>query len=412
MAKKNSRSTARLPHDDLYKTTAEHVRSALEKLRAGASHKFGPSTDYDVVTDTGERLPPKAVFGLAASEALGFEVLPEHFSGGAGTPCFRVLEAAGLTILPKDELASSGNWWVNQNQTYKHEVHGGFLWSPKANKNGGKNQFYDNMTLVKPGDLIFSFCDTFIKAVGVALGPAQTTDKPDFGGAGENWERKGWLVPVEFSEIDTPVRPKDFIEELRPHIADKYAPLQSNGNGNQSVYLASISDGFANVLLTKIGKPAPTRADALTVEERKDEEVQDAIQGRTDIGPTQKQQLVQARRGQGIFRSNVRLNEKKCRITGVQDVRLLIASHIKPWADSSDKEKLDGRNGLLLSPHVDRLFDKGLISFQNDGTMLVSSKLDRAVFSHWKIDEKKNVGAFKPEQCAYLEYHRSNRFKK
>jgi predicted restriction endonuclease len=90
----------------------------------------------------------------------------------------------------------------------------------------------------------------------------------------------------------------------------------------------------------------------------------------------------------------------------------LIASHIKPWADSSDKEKLDGCNGLILSPHVDRLFDKGLISFENDGSILVSPKLDQAVLADWSIDKTKNVGGFKPEQCVYLEYHRSNRFKK
>jgi putative restriction endonuclease len=89
------------------------------------------------------------------------------------------------------------------------------------------------MMLVKSGDLVFSFCDTLIKAVGVALGPAEIADKPEFGVAGENWEKEGWLVPVEFSEIEAYVRPKDFIEELRPFLADKYAPLQSNGNGNQ-----------------------------------------------------------------------------------------------------------------------------------------------------------------------------------
>ena len=70
------------------------------------------------------------------------------------------------------------------------------------------------------------------------------------------------------------------------------------------------------------------------------------------------------RRGGGrVFKSNVRLNENKCRVTGITDQRLLIASHIKPWAVSSDKEKLDGCNGLLLSP---RLFERGLISFGND----------------------------------------------
>jgi hypothetical protein len=53
------------------------------------------------------------------------------------------------------------------------------IWSPRTNKDGAKNHFYDNMALVKSGDLVFSFCDTKIKAVGVALGPAQTADKPN-----------------------------------------------------------------------------------------------------------------------------------------------------------------------------------------------------------------------------------------
>ena len=61
-------------------------------------------------------------------------------------------------------------WWVNQNQTYKAEVSGGFLWSPKTRKDGGRNQFYVNMTLVQPGDVVFSFCDTLIKAVGIVTG--------------------------------------------------------------------------------------------------------------------------------------------------------------------------------------------------------------------------------------------------
>ena len=65
----------------------------------------------------------------------------------------------------------------------------------------------------------------------------------------------------------------------------------------------------------------------------KEDDAQKAVEGRTDIGPTQKQQLIQARRGQGVFKSNVRLNENKCRVTGVEDLRLLIASHIKPWVN-------------------------------------------------------------------------------
>lgn len=61
-------------------------------------------------------------------------------------------------------------WWVNQNQTYVHEVGGGYLWSPKVNANGRQNRFYDSMTEAVPGDVVFSFCDTYIKAIGVVTG--------------------------------------------------------------------------------------------------------------------------------------------------------------------------------------------------------------------------------------------------
>jgi putative restriction endonuclease len=82
-------------------------------------------------------------------------------------------------------------WWVNQNQTYRAEVRGSFMWSPKQNANGARNQFYENMREVSPGDVVFSFCDTRIKAVGVVTGSAQTGPKPDFGAAGANWSREG-----------------------------------------------------------------------------------------------------------------------------------------------------------------------------------------------------------------------------
>jgi putative restriction endonuclease len=304
-------------------------------------------------------------------------------------------------------------WWVNQNQTYRYEIPGGFLWSPKTIKNNRKNHFYDNMEQVRSGDLIFSFVDTKIKAVGVATGPGRTAEKPDFGSAGENWQKEGWLVPAEFTELTDSIRPKDFVNELLPHLAAKYAPLKTNGDGYQHVYLASISEGFTSVLLKKIGKTASDFTNGLLEnDEEKVDRAQKAIEGRTDIGPTQKQQLVLSRRGQGVFKANVRLNETEYRLTGVTDPRLLIASHIKPWSDSSDKEKLDGRNGLLLSPHADRLFDRGLISFENDGTVLVSTTLDQTTLSQWGFSKITNVGAFKPEQCTYLEYHRTERFKK
>jgi len=120
---------------------------------------------------------------------------------------------------------------------------------------------------------------------------------------------------------------------------------------------------------------------------------------------------VKSRRGQGVFRKNVRLLEKRCRVTGISEMRHLIASHIKPWKDSTDMEKLSGYNGLLLAPHVDHLFDKGWISFADDGELLVSPRLDAAVLSKWGVLLPLNVGAFSKDQAVFLAWHRKNTLK-
>jgi predicted restriction endonuclease len=104
--------------------------------------------------------------------------------------------------------------------------------------------------------------------------------------------------------------------------------------------------------------------------------------------------------------------ESECRVTRLTDSNYLIASHIKPWSHSNDNEKLDGNNGLLLSPHIDKLFDNGHISFSNNGDMLISSKINPDVLSLWSIDKDLNVGGFNKQQQKYLEYHRSIILKK
>src|SRR6266545_3325863 len=145
-------------------------------------------------------------------------------------------------------------WWVNQNQTYRAEVRGSFMWSPKQNANGARNQFYENMREASAGDIVFSFCDTRIKAVGVVTGQAQTGPKPDFGAAGSNWSREGWFVPVDYCVLNNQIRPKDHAAILRPFLPSKYSPLQESGDGLQSVYLAELPQALADALIGLIGQ--------------------------------------------------------------------------------------------------------------------------------------------------------------
>jgi hypothetical protein len=92
---------------------------------------------------------------------------------------------------------------------------------------------------------------------------------------------------------------------------------------------------------------------------------------------TERSGLVNSRVGQGYYRQIIR--EKwgnKCPMTGCEIIRILIASHIVPWSESNDVERLDADNGILLSPSADSLFDRHLISFTDQGELLLSKKLE------------------------------------
>lgn len=309
-------------------------------------------------------------------------------------------------------------WWVNQNQTYRHEVQGGYLWSPKRNANGARNPFYESMREVSPGDLIFSFKDTRILAVGIAQSYCWENPKPlEFGTAGQNWENIGWKVRVSFTELANTVRPKDHMTVLGPYLPAKYSPLQPNGNGLQSVYLAEVTQEFSQVLMGLIGQEVasltlaaasvkPIPVDDLDFWERKLEE---DIAIDTTVRETERQAIIRARVGQGLFRDRVSKIEKCCRVTGVENPVHLIASHCKPWRDSTNDERLDGENGLLLTPSIDHLFDRGFIGFENNGRLLISPVAHRPSLQRMgvTVDSTVNVGNFTQGQQQFLDFHRN-----
>ena len=87
---------------DFDRVESKCIREAVQALGNGSEkHPFAESTDYDVLLEDGTRLASKAVFGVAARRALGLDVQPKHFQGGEGTPCFRIIRAAGFPIVPK-----------------------------------------------------------------------------------------------------------------------------------------------------------------------------------------------------------------------------------------------------------------------------------------------------------------------
>jgi predicted restriction endonuclease len=211
--------------------------------------------------------------------------------------------------------------------------------------------------------------------------------------------------------------------QLAPRLPDRYAPLQQNGGGLQGVYLTQLPDDFAVTLADLIGREARTIIEMRRVRDLDDapvaiglvewetHEMEQVITDQT-IPETTRQAVVMARRGQGLFKQNVQRIESYCRVTQVDQIEHLRASHCKPWRDASNAERLDGQNGLLLTPDVDHLFDRGFISFEDNGTVLVSPVAHRESLQRMGLEDalRRNVGGFSEGQRTYLAFHRESVF--
>jgi hypothetical protein len=274
--------------------------------------------------------------------------------------------------------------------------------------------------------MVFSYRDGHVVSCGLITSYGYDSPKPsEFGKNGKNWSPYGWRVNVTYFET-SPFRPKDQLERISPFLSEEHAPLKADGGGKE-LYLTKISSEFAGVIIDALGDPARVCRDegrnlrlhdtteefADTLSEKAGEYLVESVKQDLQISETTRLAIVKARIGQGLFRDEVAKVERFCRLTGVEDRDHLVASHIKPWKDSDNLERLSGFNGLMLTPTPDHLFDKGFISFGDDGRLLYASRANRAALAKMKIPEEGfNAGSFTNEQIAFLRYHRGYIFKK
>jgi len=131
-----------------------------------------------------------------------------------------------------------------------------------------------------------------------------------------------------------------------------------------------------------------------------------SILDRSDSSETDKISAVKTRLGQGAFRQKLIGYWNGCAVTQYPDTALLVASHIKPWRYSSNEERLDPYNGLLLTPNLDTLFDSGMISFDENGKILISESLDPSALTALNVEHSLKLRSLSKETAQYLKYHR------
>jgi|SRR5580704_953074 putative restriction endonuclease len=290
------------------------------------------------------------------------------------------------------------HWWLTPGSE-PFEIEGGYLWSAKQPA-GGRKAVRMAITSIVSGDVVFAHADGSIVAIGVVLDRARSAPDPKLSGT------DGWLVPVRFAQLSEAVR------------ATRGLPPARRRGGKQhavDAYLSEIGETEAHQLrrlLSRLVEDLEERIVSETDGKLLEQAIEEHLWQRTDIAPVDKRQLSFARTGQGAFREHVERIETACRVTGILDRRYLRATHIKPWKDATDEERLDGANGLLLSPHIIHLFDRGHISFADDGTLLISRHLNPYVRNAWNLDGPVPPRPFRATQRAYLEYHRVHVFER
>lgn len=202
----------------------------------------------------------------------------------------------------------------------------------------------------------------------------------------DNGDKDGRDTNKEISEIVNSYPEKnDFLEEeyINLCLSLGFVPNKTGAFGVERKYWFVSDDGS-------------------TIDELKNEE-------ESITNNTEKKSIISARIGQAEFRQKLINYWKGCAITSSKATNLLRASHIKPWKNSNDQERLDVYNGLLLIPNLDLAFDQGLITFENDGHIMISKMLEEKEIRILGIHVNMRLQVH-PRHKKYLEYHRKHIF--
>jgi hypothetical protein len=213
---------------------------------------------------------------------------------------------------------------------------------------------------------------------------------------------------------------KDGIFERRHHsihAAERYLQEKNNDKRQYNTSITACKNGRAKSAHGYIWKEDTTPIEKTKFGEKIDvkhlnnyliEDIENIL-GSEIIIDTEKENLIKCRIGQGKFRDQLIEYWNGCSVTGFKNIDLLVASHIKPWRNSSNKERLDVYNGLLLTPNLDKLFDKGYISFSDNGGILISDELSE--YNLFGISTNIRIAIDEKHQN-YLLFHRENIYKK
>lgn len=290
---------------------------------------------------------------------------------------------------------------VMQGETYHEERNAGTLWTPRIDKSGMVPHSWKRMQELKRGDHVFHYVKGQIVAISLVTESCQNSFSP--GGSEEVFSAK-----AAYRELDFPLIVREYFDAIQPLLPLKYSPFQEDASGN-SGYLYPCNEELAMKLLEFI-----TSLNFFALEEEQLELAIEVVRKSdrnplmTMIAEMELEIKEKVRRSKKQFNSSlVNLWNSECPLCGIDIDAALAASYAKPWKDSTDDERLDPHNGILLCANHAALYTAGLIAFTGGGQLHIASKIPEAQYAVYGLNKSVKVPA-SPEHAPYFRWHKRN----
>lgn len=268
---------------------------------------------------------------------------------------------------------------VMQGHTYKEEKDLGIIWSPKLDQGGNIPHSWLRMTEVKEGGRVFHYAKGYILAISVATSGCLEASKPSTMQNNDLWNDSGYLVELQYHELEEPLNIRADFDEISPLLPLKYSPFQQDSNGNKG-YLYPCNEELSIRLLELISDLNIYQVDDVQLE--------------LSIGV-------------------VRRTERNTIVPLIAETEAEAKTKIRlgqQWKDCTNVERINSNNGVLLCCNHDALYDKGYIAFDGQGRLHVSSQIPAVNYEKYVIIPGTKI-ARSVENKPYFKWHKKNIYK-
>jgi hypothetical protein len=259
-------------------------------------------------------------------------------------------------------------------------------------------QFWDFIDVMKVGDIVFSYASNHILGMCLVKGNAFYSE---YNNGGESYIREvNWKA-------------------FNPSISIHNDPILWKGPFTRRATVVKLKDFEVKRLLEVLGNNSINLVKMIKSLDHEKlhhqntdcfDDVDEHFNEYSELDKTERNAIIKSRIGQGLFRERIITLWDSCSVTGITKIEILKASHIKPWSDSSNNDRLNPYNGLLLIPNLDTLFDQGFITFDDDGNIIISDRLSDEDRKKLNISSNLKLRKVPKKSIKYLKYHRANIF--